>query len=250
MQSNPEFELILIDDGSTDSSTERALTLFPKAIVIKGKGNWWWGGSLQQAYKWIIQERLSNDCQILIINDDVELPPGFLSTGVRKLSENPGSLILAKAYSRVDHTLVDSGVHIDWKKLTFTLATKRDEINVLSTRGLFLTAGLFRRIGGFHPILIPHYQSDYEFTHRAYRKGILLQTFDDLFLYEDPNETSPRELQVRTLRDFRNKYFRKKSTFYLLSWVSFIILSCPLRWVPINLYRILRNAWRDFRNVF
>lgn len=64
------------------------------------------------------------------------------------------------------------GVYADLKKLTFRQAKTKDEINCLSTRGLFLRVKDFKKIGGFYPKLLPHYLSDYEFTIRAYKKSL------------------------------------------------------------------------------
>jgi GT2 family glycosyltransferase len=241
-----DFHLLLIDDGSTDRTAAMAKSYFPSATVIYGKGKWWWAGSLQQGYKWIRKQEISDQTKILILNDDVEFGPDFLKTGVSLLDQNSGTLILAKSFSRFDSTLQDSGVKVDWKTLTFTLATNPEEINVLATRGLFLHNSTFRKIGGFHPMLIPHYQSDYEFTHRAYRKGFSLKTFDSLFLFEDPQQTGLRSQSITNIRDFLKMYFSKRSTRYLISWISFILLASPWRWKARNIARILRVLVSDF----
>ncbi|MGC8765926.1 MAG: glycosyltransferase [Brevinematia bacterium] len=52
-QTHKNFQLILIDDGSVDGTDQMVLSYPPDTIVIKGNGNWWWGGSLHQGYKWI-----------------------------------------------------------------------------------------------------------------------------------------------------------------------------------------------------
>ena len=52
-QTYKDFKLILVDDGSQDGTSEMVLSYISSSVVISGKGDWWWGGSLQQAYKWI-----------------------------------------------------------------------------------------------------------------------------------------------------------------------------------------------------
>ena len=245
-QTFQDFHLVLIDDGSTDHSAQMALSYFPQATLISGKGNWWWAGSLQQGYKWIRKQNIPDQTKILILNDDVEFGPDFLKTGASLLDQNSGTLILAKSFSRFDSTLQDSGVKVDWKTLTFSLANNPEEINVLATRGLFLHKSTFEKIGGFHPILIPHYQSDYEFTHRAYRKGLSLKTFNSLFLFEDPQQTGLRSQSITNIKGFLKKYFSKRSTSHLISWISFILLASPWRWKARNIATILRALVSDF----
>ncbi|MCG6167618.1 glycosyltransferase [Leptospira sp. FAT2] len=238
-QTYKNFKILLIDDGSKDGTSEMATSHFPESAIIKGSGDWWWGGSLQQGYNWLKRHEIETDDDILIVNDDVEFADDFLEIGIELLKKNKDSLFLAKSYSRIDNSLQDSGVRVDWSNLSFKMANSQKEINVLSTRGLFLKVRTFFKIGGFYPRLIPHYQSDYEFTHRAYLKGFTLRTSDSLFLLEDPNETGIRTAEVRDIKDFIKVYFNKKSNYYLLSWVSFVILRCPWRWKVRNVIRIL-----------
>ena len=50
-QHDQDFHLILVDDGSADGSAEWvSARLGKKVTILRGKGKWWWGGSLHQAY--------------------------------------------------------------------------------------------------------------------------------------------------------------------------------------------------------
>ena len=49
-QDYDNYHLILIDDGSTDGTSEMVLSLMPAAKIIKGDGSLWWGGALQEGY--------------------------------------------------------------------------------------------------------------------------------------------------------------------------------------------------------
>ena len=65
---------------------------------------------------------------------------------------------------------------------------KPNEIgNCASTRGLFVKERFFR-IGGFHPIVLPHYGSGYEYSIRGSKKEYPVISSDDLtyFLIEKP----------------------------------------------------------------
>ena len=50
-QTYQNFKLLLIDDGSSDG-TAAAVREQIDATVITGSGNCWWGGALDLAYDW------------------------------------------------------------------------------------------------------------------------------------------------------------------------------------------------------
>jgi GT2 family glycosyltransferase len=72
------YHLILIDDGSTDGTAEMVGEMIPLLTILRGKGDWWWAGSLQRGYEWLKSnsEVSSQDC-VLIINDDTEFESDF-----------------------------------------------------------------------------------------------------------------------------------------------------------------------------
>src|SRR3954466_494295 len=65
----PKWHLILVDDGSTDGTTELVRARVPSATILEGDGNLWWAGSLQLGYQWLMRHAADDDI-VLIINDD------------------------------------------------------------------------------------------------------------------------------------------------------------------------------------
>ena len=114
---------------------------------------------------------LSYDDYVLITNDDVVFGKEFLAKGIAILEKEKQALLLAQFKDEDNSLPQETGLHFDLKKLTFSPPSSSSDINCLSTRGLFLKWGDFENIGGFHPTLLPHYFSDYEFTIRAHKKG-------------------------------------------------------------------------------
>jgi hypothetical protein len=53
-----------------------------RLTVLKGTGEWWWTGSLQQGCNWLKERNVSPSDMVLIINDDTEFGPDFLNTAV------------------------------------------------------------------------------------------------------------------------------------------------------------------------
>lgn len=232
------YHLVLIDDGSTDGTEEMVRRHVKALTVIKGDGNWWWAGSLQQGYKWLKNQDCSPADVVLIMNDDTEFESDFLEKGLRILSSRPNTLLLAECYSQTSRALRDKGVYADWEHMRFERAETPEKINCLSTMGLFLRVEDLFKIGGFYPRLLPHFTSDYEFTMRAHRKGFTLITDPSIKLWLNEETTWNRDMGDEPFLIFARKLFSKKSPINPLIWTSFIALACPWRYKILNWYRI------------
>ena len=241
-----DFHLVLIDDGSVDGTAQMVREQFEDLTVIQGDGHWWWAGSLQQGYRWLLENAaVSERDAVLIINDDTEFADDFLAIGMRALARHCESLVLATCYSRQTGRIFDAGVRVDWSRYSFQQAESPEAINCLSTRGLFLTVGDFRRIGGFYPLLLPHYLSDYEFTVRAKRKGKKLLVDADLKLWVDESMTGYREYFKDPFWLGVRKLFSKRCLRNPLARSAFIALACPWRWKLICFLRVWFRTGRE-----
>jgi GT2 family glycosyltransferase len=236
-----DYHLILIDDGCTDGTADYVGGKINNLTVLRGNGNLWWAGSLEKARKHLLRRQdVSDDDVVLIANDDITFKEDFLKKILLDLGENPSSIILAQCNEQNTGKMVDRGVVVDWKRLQFRQAENAAEINVLSTRGLYMRFEVFNRIGKFHPILLPHYTSDYEFTHRAYKRGNQLRVSDRAVVYGNLTTTGVRDIDnsLNFSALLYNLFISKNSAYNRITWTSFILLSCTPKHIPVNLFRI------------
>ena len=231
-QSFQNFKLVLIDDGSTDKTADVVIKMIPSTTVIRGSGDWWWAGSLQHGYLWLKKQNLSSDDCVLIINDDVIIENDFIASGVSVLNRSGKALIGATAYDIHTGLLVDNGVNYDFKNNILNKPKDDNEVNCLSTRGLFLKAKDFVALRGFHPVLLPHYTSDYEFTIRAHRKGYRLICSEKVKLWFDPTTTGIYTISSQKWNKFIKLYFSKRYVNNPLYKINYYLLTFPF---PYNL---------------
>jgi len=238
-QSYKNFRLLLIDDGSKDGTAEAVRESLNDVIVIRGEGNWWWAGSLQQGYRWLKQNKVSGDDVVLIMNDDTAFEADFISIGLRVLADNPNALLTATGYNLKTGEAQDSGGYkLNWKTLGFAETLENAEINCTSTRGLMTRVSDFLAVKGFYPRLIPHYLSDLEFTMRAQKMGKKLIIHPDFRIGIDFETTGHRELGKESFAEYVKKVFSKRAAMNPVHWSNFILLHSEWRYKLSNLKRI------------
>ena len=245
-QSYLNYQLILIDDGSTDGTDAEVIKLLPSTIVIKGNGNWWWAGSLQQGYDWIKKNKKHSADNVLIVNDDSILDTDFLEKGILLLKKNPGSLITASAVDYKSGKTTDVGLNYNFKENFIVDAHAPEEINCLSTRGLFMNVNDFIKTGGFYPFLLPHYLSDYEFTIRANRKGLKLVCDPEFKIYYDPDTTGLANTNSYKIKAFFLIYFSKKYMANPISFFNFYLLAFPF---PYNIKYSFKSSLAALKDI-
>lgn len=233
-----DYHLVLIDDGSTDGTAEMVAEAIPSVTVLRGTGDWWWAGSLQRGLDWLKDEQIADDAIVLFINDDVQFEPDYLERAVRLMRDKRGALVLSRTLDSATGVISETGVTADLRKLTFTIAESAGAINCLPTRGLFGHWGDVRRIGDFHPRLLPHYLSDYEYTIRAHNIGIRCESSGELVIRSNEETTGFREIKDSSSRAALAKLFSKKAPANPVYWSSFIVLTVPPRWMVPGLFRI------------
>jgi GT2 family glycosyltransferase len=241
-QTYQPVHLVLIDDGSNDGTAVMVKEMLPETQIVTGDGSWWWSGCMQRGYEWLLDPEPSPADMVLIANDDITYERDFIETAVKTLAEAPHALLGAQLRNPQDDGVRESGVNADMRRFVFRTAESAQQINCLPTRALMLRWADMRRIGGFHPHLLPHYWADYEYTLRAGRCGLRCFTSSAVAVTADLDATGQRDLDSLVGWRFMRQLFSIKTPLNPLYRTSFAILASSGVWKLVNTLNVWARA--------
>jgi GT2 family glycosyltransferase len=177
----PDFEIIVVDDGSTDGSAESIARDFPRVRLLKGDGSLWWSGGTNLG----IYDALERGADhILTMNNDVRVAPDCLDRLVECSRENPDAIVGGKIYYMDDPERIwSAGGRLDWLsgktlvqvghgRLDSDEFCNRKPMDFLTGMNVLIPAAVFGKIGFYDQVHFPQYHADAEFTLRARKAGI------------------------------------------------------------------------------
>ncbi len=183
-QTNQNFQVIVVDDGSTDGTSDMLRENFPKATVLKGDGNLWWTGATNVGVLHALPLCQENDF-IMALNDDLVVGPDYIEMYYQLAATHPDTLIGSVVTDINNRDIIYSGgVKINWitaktrninvgKSLASYGTGYYEEVSILTGRGVLFPSKVFRKIGMYND---KHYAQcgDTELPRRAQLAGFRL----------------------------------------------------------------------------
>jgi len=102
---HPNFQPIVVDNGSTDGSVEAFRTAFPRVPILETKANLGFAGGNNAGIEWVLRHHAE---WILLLNNDTIVDPQLLNAFLAAAKEQPKAKILgAKILRYGDWTTID-----------------------------------------------------------------------------------------------------------------------------------------------
>lgn len=239
-----DYNIIVVDDGSTDGSKDMIHEEFPEVTIMNGTGNLYWTAAVNMGIEHAL--RAGAD-YVLTLNNDGFPEEQFL----RKMSEwaerMPRSIFCSYEIDALTRKPYYGGEIIDWTwgSSRFLLDELSEEqrhgvypVSVAPGRGMLIPRIVFETIGLFDARSLPHYMADYDFACLARRHGFHLYCNYDAILFSHTDESGDKEIiRNKSIRNYINHLFSIKGAGNLRNYTVFTLRHSPPALVPLHLVK-------------
>jgi GT2 family glycosyltransferase len=175
-QRGVDFWVTVVDDGSSDGTSEAIQSFFPHVQLLRGDGSLWWAGATNLG----IQVALSRSVPanyFLLLNDDVVFDSDYLASMHHAAVEHPDCLIGAlSTYDFDPNRVYWCGSAASFRSCHFGYVQREGlsgclPAETLPGRGMLVPHGVFERVGLLNARIFPQHRSDLDFSIRARKAG-------------------------------------------------------------------------------
>ena len=174
------FDVFLVDDGSSDGTTDAIESHYPKVNIIKGNGNLFWVGGMRLAFAEALKYNYN---YYLWLNDDTSLEPSALSSLLNThqlLAQRgyPNSIVIGSVKDPItgEHTYGGTVRSNSWLSNTFKPVEpdkEPKECDTMQGNIVLIPSLVAEKVGNLDAAFI-HTMGDLDYGLRARKLGCFL----------------------------------------------------------------------------
>jgi GT2 family glycosyltransferase len=251
----PDFEVVVVDNNSSDGSLEYAKNNFSKANFIKNEANLGFSVGNNVGIRFAL-ERMAD--YVLLLNNDTEVEKDFLSklVGAAERDEKIG-IASPVIFSGSNRQIWFSGGSISWlrmKTMHEKRATTADLYETLFITGcaMLVKAAVFKEVGLLDEDYFLYWE-DVDFSVRAERAGFKNIVVSGSWVYHFEKSESNLKNKTYWLVVSGLIFFKKNSPSILKPWIAgYVVLRKIKNWADIvfkcnELAPVVQKAYKDFK---
>ena len=213
---NLEVHIIVVDDGSTDGTSEAIKKDFPEVQVVKGDGTLHYAAGTNRGISAALEK---NPDYIVTMNDDAVFHEQFLQRLVKTADSNPRSIVGALLLLWNEPHRVFQ-VDFRWKVLAggwfqsenatvFDFPRTAFEVEGLAGNCVLFPVEAIRECGLMDEKKFPHGWGDIQYIVKMKRKGWKLLIEPKSFVWCEPN-TNTKPLHLLSIRETVRALFQNR----------------------------------------
>lgn len=219
------FEVVLVDNASTDGSLELAKQQFQKAHIIMNQTNAGFAKGNNIGIRFALEKFAE---YVLVLNNDAYLEPDTLEKLISYAGKDQTVGILSPLVFTANKKIWFAGGRIDWLRMR----TIHDNLRVLKTPyasdylcgcSLFVSQAVFQKIGLFDEKFFLYYE-DADFSIRARKAGFKIRIVPQAQLIHDEQSESNKPQKIYWLVLSGIIFFRKHTPLFLKPWVFLYLM--------------------------
>ncbi len=185
-QQYQEFKAVVVDDGSSDNTSEMIRKHYPDVEIVAGDGNWWWTRSVNEGIRYAMTNK--GCTHVLLMNDDTFFEPDYLVKIWQAQRRVPDCIVgsLNLTFEK-PHRVFFSGIK-KFKLFTsngcryhnpFEIADRSQLTGLhpsvaLPGRGVLIPIRITKKYGLYDEDNLPQYGADFSYITKLYRKHNVL----------------------------------------------------------------------------
>ena len=203
------FEIILVDNNSTDGTVEFITKNYPSLIIIKLDSNKGFAEPNNVAAK------ISKGKYLLFLNNDTVVTPNFISEMVKVMETDKKIAICQSLLLKPDGSVDSSGDFIDHLGVVYNSKTEIDEIReVSSARGasMLVRSDIFEKLDGFDQKFFITFE-DVDLCWRSWILGYRVLIIPTSIVYHEGGITIKKIKSEIAFHGFKNQLAMKITNF-------------------------------------
>ena len=215
------FEVIIVDHGSTDGTAHELHKLYPEVIHIIANMSLWWSGATNIGIREAIKRGAKT---IMLLNNDCYVTPDAIEKLAAHSARAGGSVVapvqrsyqtgrLFNPYVTTCFLLGFPTLAAPWRAWSPPHSPEIVPVKlIIGGRGTLVPVSVFEKIGILDEINLPHYGADHDFYLRCQKHGIPLYISTDATVHVDEvRSTLASKLGQLNFKQFMDSLTNRRS---------------------------------------